>query len=465
MYVGYLNDTMFKRTATVGLAGQTYAQCAVDRQMLNYFNVEMVVNDPRAERLMLGGKVVSGKLSFYYDGNRHKDEDPTKDDLFRHLGNEQLYQFFNVVEMVVFADGDSAAAINSNLNASSLTRGIYINNSVKLSKQVVSGKIYNLGTDGSETKITLPIWVQFSIQYPERDLETVKIYLDRDAFLDEYPYTTINRVILPCDPAYILEPSKIDGVVPAVIQSTDFSFGEINPEMVVNDHSGLLTYSTKYLTKSKQGTTVAAMLPFGVMYQGAKPSTLQIREAVREKLLATELASPGVWEAILPDLFVTAQFFIIPIWDTVTVRPQGIIYPSVNNLHKLASLLPVLFPNMATEYLEDYTEILVCGQSELFLIAIPDPLNKDEFSIYKKHPTYQLHMAQDGAAYINQDPNTRDFNARLNRCMAVASGQELLADVITQEMDDLTWHSFTSCKTEYHVLSQIGYNATFNKIK
>lgn len=460
-YVGFLDDTMFKRQSMVGRSNQIYDQCVVDRQLANYFNVDMVVQDPRAERLALGGKVVKGKLAFHYDGKRHENENPNKDDSFRHIGKESLERFFNIVEMVAMANGASAAELNSNLMNSILTKDLYVNESLTLSRKVVSGTIYDIDGLTAETQISLVTWFQFDVMFPDRGMDTIKIFLDRASFMEDYPYSTINNVILPCDPLYILEPSKLDGVIPAVIKSSEFSFKDLDPSIVGEDHSGLMTYMTKFLTKSKQETTLAQLLPFGILYQGAKPSSLQIREAIRKEILTGDLATESVWEAILPDLFVVAQFFIVPIWDNFTVRPNGILYPSVINAHKCETIIPKLFPEMTSKYIEDYTEYLTCGQSELFLVSIPDPLNKDEFSIQKKHPTYQLHMAQDGQSFINQDPSTREFNTRLNRAMAVACGLEVQSDVVTQEIDGNTWHSFTSAKTEYHILSKTSYAAVF----
>lgn len=465
MYVGFLNDTMFKKQEVVYQADQIYNQLVADRQLRNYFNVEMVVNDNRSKRLTLGGKIVPGKLSYHYDGKRHEVPDNRqKDDMFKYLSNAEIEGFFNIVEMIAFANGASESELNTNLSSMSITNKYYINNSLVLSKNVVAGTIYNLDGLTPTTKISLVTWFQFDVEFPDRDPETIKVFLDRPSFMADYPYTTINNVIMPCDPIYILEPSKIPGITDAVIKSSEFSFKDLDPSIVNDDHTGLLTYFTKYITKSKLETTIAQMLPFGILYQGAKPTSLAIREAIRNEILKLDLATQTIWETILPDLFVTAQFFMVPIWDNYTVRPQGILYPSVINAEKLVSVIPAIFSQLDSKYIEKYQEIITCGQSELFIATIPDPLNKDEFSILKKHPTYQLHMAQDGNAFVNQDPATRDFNQRFNRAMAVACGSETQWDVITQKIDDLTWHSFTAAKTEYNVLSQESY-FDFFKIK
>ena len=464
MYVGFLNDTIFKKKTTVGAAATTYGQCTVDKKLLTYFNKEMVVTDPRSSRLNLGGKIVKGTISFHYDGNRHIDLDnPSKDDLFKHLTVEDLKIFFTILEMVHLANGASQDELNTNLYELGSVRAYYIKDSLKLARTVVSGTIYDIDGLTPETQISLVTHFTFDIKFPDRDIETFKVFLDRATFLDSYPYSTINNVILPCDPAYLLDPSRIDGTIDALVKAGMYSFKDLDPSIVSDDHTGLLTYTTKYYSRTGSGSVAVHYLPFGILYQGAKPPTLQIREAIRNELFKEGLASEEIWESILPDIFVTASFYLIPIWDNQVRRPQGYIYPSVVPVRKITNAITTLFPDMSEDFIKQYQELLTLGQSEIFITSIPDLLNEnDNYSILENHPTYQYHLSQDGSAFLNQDAVTRDFNIRLNRALAVAFGLELHDEIITLTVDGITWHSFTSTRVEYNVLSKASYDALFN---
>lgn len=456
-YVGYINDEQFIKHTTFSEPNKKYPQCVVDRQLGNYFHQEIQIFDPRDTRLQLGGKVVTGKISFHYDGSRHVDEkNPSNDDIFKTIPADHLKGFFNIVETVYLSNGSSVEELEATLTGTPVGTS-YIRNTLEISRKAVQGVLYDIDGLTEQTKISMPTWFSFTFTMGENKEYTFKIFTDRDTFMSEYPYSTITNVILPCAHQYLLDPSNLDGTVDAVIKSSEYSFSDIDPSIIIDDHSGLLTYYSKYITTSKNQTTVAQLLPFGILYKGVEPSSLQIREAIRNELLEPGLVSEEVWETILPDIFVVAQFFICPIWDNYTQRANGILYPSVVNAKKYTDVIAELFPSLEKSYIEQYQEMLVCGQSELFLTSIPDPLNKEEFSILAKHPTYQWHMSQEGNAFINQDPATRDFNTRLNRTMSVACDAETHVDVLTQEIDNLTWHSFTSGKTEYHILSQQSY--------
>lgn len=457
MYIGYLDDPLFRKKEYISNADKPYPVCVMDRQIGNYFHENIRAQDPRDERLQLGGKLVKGTISFHYDGSKH---DP---DFFDQLPNDFLKSFFDIMEMIYTANGDSRETINYNLKTNLLTKDWYVSDTLVLSRKLVMGTIYNIDGVTPTTEINLVTYFDFNVKFTDRDEETFRVFLDRASFLADYPLSTINRVVLPANKIYILDPTQISGPVEMMIKSNEFSFADLDRSIIDEDHSGLLTYFTKYITKSPSATQ---LLPFGILYQGARPSSLEIREAIRKELLKDGIAEASVWETILPDLFVIAQFFIVPMWDNRSARSYGYIFPSIINAEKYKNVISQIFPNLDDSFVKTYQEMLTCGQSELFLTSIPDPLNKDKFSLLKEHPSYQYHMSQDGAVFTNMDPSTQDFNKRLNRTMAVANGESVsLPDIVDNVLDDLTWHSFTSNKVEYNILSRASYYEILNIVE
>ncbi len=462
MYVGFLNDTIFRKKTTIDTTATVYKQCVIDKKIQTYFNKETIITDPRPSRLHLGGKVVTGELSFHYDGKRHAPDNIPDVDLFRQLDEDQLKAFFIVVETVALANGSSQDELNTNLYTSGATKEYYVRDTLRLSRHIVPATVYDIDGLTPETLISLVTHFDFTLSFPEKDPVEFRIFLDRDDFLSSYPYSTITNVIVPCDPAYLLDPRRIDGTIDALVKSGTYSFKDLDPSIGVDDHTGLLTYTTRYISSLKSGSTSVHMLPFGILYQGAKPTSLQIREAIRNELFAEGLASENLWEACLPDIFITAQFYIIPAWDNQVRRPQGYVYPSIISAEKVNKLISTVLPDLDSVYIKQYQEILTLGYSEIFLSSIPDPLNSEEhFAILDCHPTYQYHMSQDGTAFLNQDNSTRDFNIKLNRALAVAFGAEVHPEVLTQTVDGLTWHTFSCARVEYHILSKASYNRAF----
>jgi len=452
MIYGFITDTVFHPKSTVSLKENIPNVCYLDDNMVNYFHEHGVVTDPRTERLAYNNQSISGTIQFHFDTS--KQEDPT---IFSSkITTEEYEKLFSIFENIYLANTKSLVTIESILSTNSNWKDVYVAKSLTLSPVKVTATMINpSGT------LQMATWFRFKVKFAAiTDPLEFKIWVGRDAFNEDYPLSTICKVVLPVDPRYILDPSKASGPVDMLIKSNEYSFGELEIPVAGGDHSGFLTYKTKYVLRKPVSTQ---LLPFGILYQGAQPTTMEIREAIRNVLLDLGIASQQQWEDVLPDLFVVGIFYMLPIWDHVTIRPERKFFPSVIALNKFNDKLSQVFPSYEGTYIPDHQEVLTCAQSEIFILALADILNEsDKQSIYSLHPTYQFHNQMD-SAFANMDSITQDFSIRLNRCMAVAMGETTLADVTTNIIDEKIWFSFVSNKVEYHILSKESYNEVFAK--
>jgi len=453
MLYGFLTDDIFikKQNSYLGTF-EAPNVCFLTERVSNYFHQKGVVIDTRTERLTFQNKKITGNMMFFFDKSKYETS------IFDDMVSDQIKIFFNILERVSLANGENVHDIERDILQDSTLREHYVEDSLKLATKSVTATIPYIDSSTKNVEIQMPYYFDIELNFPPSEKEVLRVWLSVDSFLLDYPLSTITDVILPCDHSYILNPDKATGVIDMLIKSNQFSFKELDDPVKTGDHSGFFTYNTKYLVKSSHDVN---MLPFGILYQGAKPTSLEIRKAIRDKLLGYGTASKEVWETILPDLFVTGQFFLIPLWNNTTLRPEKEMYPSICDIKKITQVMPVVFPNMEESFIEQYQEIIVIGQSEIFITTIPDPLNEKEFSIQKIHPTYQYHMQQD-PAFIYQESKTREFNTRLNRCMAVAQGESTVTDVIRNEFDGLIYLSFVASGIEYHMLTEESYNELFS---
>lgn len=454
MYYCFLHDELFYNKTIIAVADAPYPVCILDRTVGNYFHEKIMVTDPRDERVAHFNKHVNGKLRLFFDGSKHD-----TNHLFKRLSSEQIATMFAMLETISLANGESEKDLDRELATAAAYKNIYVEGSLKLSKRILAAVIPKIDSTTEKTEISVVSHFDIEFHYAgELEPTKFRIYLSRQEFLDNYPLSTINAVGLPADHKYILNPSLSTGVIDMMIKSTEFSFGELESSVITEDHSGIFTYFTKYVTSDPAATQ---LLPFGIMYQGAKPTSLEIRKAIRDKLLGYGTADKAVWEQILPDLFVTAQFYIAPMWNNYTMRIEGVTYPSIIDVKMLTSTMGEVFPNLDEKYVQQYQELLTYGHKEIFLVSIPDPLNESKFSIKEIHPTYQYHAHSD-SAFDNMDVHTREFNGRLNAAMAVAYG-ETPADnnTVINKIDDRTWFAFVSGGVEYLILSKEDYQIIF----
>lgn len=490
MIYGFLEDKSFYPDKTIDL-GESDLPLAgyLGSNEEAYFYTKAIVLDPREERLQHNNKDISGLIKFYFDNYKVDDEE----NIFSSIVTERLKVLFNIIERIYMADQESIDSIEESLlnestytikSDSSLLFG-YKEGTLKLSKSTVGVTSYQ--TTGNFT-ISLPYYFQFTI-IDSNIVEggssvtneySFRIWLSRQGFLDDYPLSTIVKVILPCDHTYILDPTKFTNAINAVINSAGFSFPKIDANdekdnifhnnlgtVSTTDNSGLFTYYTKYVT----GSQSTVQLPFGILYKGAQPTTAMIRKAIREHLLGFGDASESIWKELLPELFVIAQFYFIPIWDHKTERVERTMYPSVIGLKQFKNRFEALQPDVDSSYIDNYQEVITSAQSEIYITTLPDILNENNiFSIYGIYPTYQNH-SQTEPAYAYQTDETKEFNRKLNRCMSVLMGESVTeGDITMTTIDENKYGSFVSSAidenndivtVEFHVLSEESYNKIY----
>lgn len=455
MYYMFYNDSIFKDITTIYEVDKIYPACVYDRMIGNYFAHNTEILDPREKRLSFNSQPNLGKISLYYDNSKY--DDP----VFTKLDTDQLSVLFKITEYISLSINKTIETIDTELSEDESTSMYYITGSARLSMAPkIEATIHKLNDEIPVTKhvINLPPYIEFKTNFTGSEQEEFRIYLGRNYFLNNYPLSTITQVIEPCDHSYLLNPDKATSIVDMLVKSNEFTMNSLRTPVEDEDHSGLYVYKTKFIVNGG-----VQYLPFGILYQGAQPSVLEIRKAIREQLLSYGSADKEIWENILPDLFVIATWYIVPFWGNSTLKSTGTMYPSVGNLNTFSKLIPQVFPELDNEFIETYEEFLTCGYIELFFASIPDPLNEKLFSIREMYPTYQYHLAQDGTGYNNMDENAKAFSKVFNNCVAVSLGETTSEQVSTNTIDGKLWYTFTSGEVEFNLLSKESYQDMMNK--
>ncbi len=440
MIYGFLTDTMYEQFPVLDYGTSSLPPvCFLDDQIENYFNRKLSVRDPRTNR---NAPTFEGVIKLHFDADKLEE-----DHIFTELLPQQLADVFSLFEKIYTAGTKATEILEQELTTDPLYSTFYVPDTLLLGRTYVDTGL------PAEHPSPEQMVDCFSLEVVFNEVNTsFKIWMNRAKFAADYPLSTISKVILPCDHSYLLNPSKFANIVETIIKSNEFSFSELSTDITTGDHSGLLTYKTKYNVSS----TTVKLMPFGILYKGAVPSSLDIREAIRTKLIGYGTAPAEVWESLFPDLFVTGQFFIVPVWDNVSVRTDRVMYPSICNIKKLKNILPGIFPNLPPNFVEDHQEVFTCAHSEIFLLSIPDPLNANQFSLLAVHPTYQFYSPQN-QTHAYMEPKSKDFSIRLNRCMAVLAGETVLEEFVENKFDDRRYLSFVSYGIEYHILFKEDY--------
>lgn len=441
---GFIEDSIFWKKRTVDLEksidiGLGY----LDDIVINYFNKIGKVNDVRTERLDMQGEIPNGNLAVYFDVSKMADNGP-----FINVDDEDVKNFMNLVEKIYLTQNRTETELNNLLiSDDDIYRNYYVENTVHRSSN------YTMITPfGMRSELKVYDWIEFNMLINGSESK-FKLWINNDAFKRNYPLTTVTAVIPPCEPKYLLDPTLQENAVTAIVNSSGSIFTNIDKGTTGVDHTGTLSYRTKWVVSSQ----IIPEVQFGLMYQGAVPTSLEARKYIREYLYSLGIAPESVWESRFPDLYITAQFFIIPIWDNVTLRPDnkyGNVYPAIVSHEKLYKDTIRIMPSFEVDWIAKNMEVITNPFNPTICTVIADPLNElGHFSLRDILDTYQAYTPDD-VNYDYQESNAKEFSRYFGKAMAILYGEDVSSIVGFGQnvFSDRRYLSFTSNKIEYHVL-------------
>lgn len=440
---GFIEDSIFWKKRTVDLEksidiGLGY----LDDILINYFHKIGKVNDVRTERSDILGEIPNGQLAVYFDVSKMESNGP-----FINVSDEDVKHFMDVIEKIFMTQNRTETELNNELLSSDLYHDYYVENTVHRS----SG--YTMVTPtGMRSELKIYDWIEFNMLINGSESK-FKLWLNNVAFKVGYPLTTVTTVVPPAEPRYLLDPSLQTTAITAVVNSAESIFNNMDRGTTGVDHTGTLAYRTRWVVSSQNIPEVR----FGLMYQGAAPTSLEARAYIRNYFTGLGIAQESVWESKFPDLYVTAQFFIIPNWGNITLRPDnkyGNVYPSIISHEQIYQDTVRILSSFTTDWITDNMQILTNPFNPALCSVVPDPLNEEgRFSLRHILSTYQG-FTPDDTNYDYQESNAKEFSRYFGKAMAILYGEDVtsITGFIQNVFNGRRYLSFTSNKIEYHVL-------------
>lgn len=444
MILGFLNDpAMYSNTNPIH---RDIASAAgyLDDYADDYFVTPALITDKRSSRLTIFANPAIEKQSFVFDEVHVAEAED-----FSGAPVAEVNRLLNVMETAFLTQNKTVEQINSTLNAAVSDYEGYQYESLSRAASVVNARIAL--TDNSFLDITVPNWIQFDFRIHEKTL-TFKIWIGLDAFKTEYPNSNITKVIFPFAASKMVS-AAFPNVTEAIVESNTYLIQKMNEEMQARENTGAMLHGVEYNHTSVSGDYE---LPFCVMYKGAAPSPLGMKNAIRDALNEVPGIEQNTWVSLFPSLFTSNEFFVMPIWDNTTVLPTFILDKSIIDLQHILNKVREIWPSWSVEHINNYVEILTVAGAEIILAVIPHPDNTLKTLGTVEHRTYQAISTTD-PDMDKQEDHTREFGIQLNKCIAKLQGSTNDATFSDSVIDNKAWLSFDEHFVSYHVLKKESY--------
>ncbi len=394
----------------------------------NYLVDEKFRFDGRAVRSTVLSDIAKGQMAIHIDASKNT----VAGDIvgWGTMSDPERDALFSIIEYLEFTT-DGVVAAEAHLVSDTVTYLGYIADSLDLATSTTT-----VDVTCDSTVINAPVinWVKFGINIGGEDVE-FKLWLSESGFATDYPHSTITKVIWPCDPDRFLDMATAYGsVMDAVARSAQFSNGDIDPQVVGTDHSGMFPFETRYVHN-----TVNHIFSFGLMYKGARPTSMEATTYVRNALLDIN-PDDTIWRALFPDLFIDGAFYLVPMWDNSFVpSPTITAYRSTIDHAAILSKMVEIFPGYDLGDLTNKLGLMNVSAAEMIIGTIGDSGNTTDATLGEVFPTYIAVDATQSVPWNQQSVTARDFNVAVSDAMGVALGASNTNFIPTETIDGRDW--------------------------
>lgn len=446
--VCFLEDTYLQKATYVDINNQSDQGVGkIDSILLDYFNVQTAITDRRVERLSILATPAMGTMKLWFDNYYIENSE-----IWKYISSLQYHKIFNILEACTLHQNVTIGTLDTILSTDPAFMDIYTTGTVILSSTRSSCSVQTT----EQISITVPKQFQFTVSIPVNgeiyDI-TFKVFVDRETFKETYPHTTVTKVVSPFDPAYFFGGVVYSNIYDAVCSSQEFANSRIDEAIGEFDQTGAYLFKTKYVPD----TNVYYNIPFQIFHKGPKrPTTAMCRQAIKEYLLGLNMANEQTVKRLFPELFIECLFYIVPMWDMLTSRPDRVIYTAISdNLSVVWDKVNKFIPMTYTEFLTKGS-VLLNGQNDMFSFVYPDALNTDLSTIREVYPTFTAHSSQE-AEYEYMDTADKAFASLLNRCFSVLNGESVSTTFIEVTIEGHRYLTFSSGKAEIYILTKDSY--------
>ena len=454
----FLNDEAFANVGSGSVVRYsdivTSGVGMLDDNLLNYFNDHAVFLDPITDTEFMHSRrsrctvdqvsavAAKGRMTVHFDMDRVLDDEGEQSstvlDAFQILDSDttdsarqekvmRRAALFNILDTVFMAHratdmpcsrDEIDGMLSSNLNTSTTYYG-YVSGSLNLSTTTTNAK-YRMDSGSVSTEKAFWDGCSFDFEYESGKTCSFHVWLSAVAFKENYPFSTIVDIIYPCSPEWILNPSS-PSQVEAVIAASEYKDTQLDTAVTERDHSGVAMCSSVYNVLNMDGL----VLSFAVLYKGAAPSSRDMRQKIRDKLLNeindndALIGTEQQWRECLPDFFIESEFYLIPIFSQMGQVGGSTIEQTICPYRKIHTIASTVVDTLTPMEILERMEILQVPGHRMYIAAVPADLTSDITSVLAVHPTYQALDAIDetNAHWNTMTENTKDFARDLAKCL------------------------------------------------
>lgn len=460
MIYAFLYDSAFlNNTSAIDSVRKTGGIGVLSSTALSYFVTPQEFVDPRPHRASNLNLPFSTKAHLILDQAQYATVLSQIQSTWTLTEQENL---FAIIDQLFFAYAVNASIPSVELSLAQWPQ--FLANSLVISTTNSTAPVYDT-TPGAT--IICPDCVTFTFVTANSTQYEFQIWLNNTLFTTQYPLSTIAVVVPPVPLAelYTLNvTTSTDNILSTALVSSATNQQTLQSYIQSAQYSGYVAQTVLFYDAN--GNTAA--VEFNLLYNGAAPGSIAIRTAIRNLIEAaiagtSQIAPIGNligWQALLPSLFVTEVFYLLPMWDVTTSLVNSIIYPNITSIQQALTDAELALYDVSAGFITSNLSLLSVFYNDMTVLAIPDAGNNpNRFALLAEHPTYQ-NVATTNPAFATMTTETKQFAAFLGAALSYAAGNtntNIALSTYTPPNDTRMYITFTVSDVVYYVMTKTVY--------
>lgn len=462
---GFLYDSAFLNVGSgIDPVRKNGGMCVLSSQALSYFVNPQEFTDPRTARATNLNALFSTKSRLIVDQSEFSSFLSDTQTIWTTTERDNL---FAIIDQLCFAYNSSATSAQIELALATWPQ--YLTSSFVYSTTHTVSTVYDTTP---ATAITCPDYVTFFFVIANGTQYQLRIWLNNALFYADYPLSTISVVVppLPLSELYTLSiTSATDNVFNTARISSSTSQQSLQSYIQSGQYSGYYAQNVVFV----DGSGNSAAVEFNLLYNGCVPGAIAVRTAIRNLIIATIAGTDTVagvgtlagWKALIPSMFVTEVFYLVPMWDATTSLINVIIYPNIVSIAKVFTDIEKALYDLQVGYITANLDIMTAYYNSMTVLAVPDAANDPtRLSLIGEHSTYQ-DVATTNPAFASMTISTQQFSSLLGSALSAAFGNAVVNSLLstyTPPNDTRSYITFTVADVIYYVMTKASYLSLVN---
>ena len=405
----FLYDSAFlNNTSAIDPVRKTGGTCVLSSTALSYFVTPQEFVDPRPHRATNLSLPFTTKSHLILDQTQYAAVLSQIQSVWTLTEQENL---FAIIDQLCFAYAVNASVSSVELSLAQWPQ--FLANSLVFSTTNSVATVYDT-TPGAT--ITCPDYVTFTFVTANSTQYEFRIWLNNSVFVTQYPLSTIAVVVPPVPLAELYTLNVItstDNILATALVSSSTNQQTLQSYIQSAQYSGYVAQNVLFY----DGNGNTANVEFNLLYNGVAPGSIAIRTAIRNLIEVALTGSSQVapigtlsgWQALLPSLFVTEVFYLLPMWDATTSLINSIIYPNIISIQQAFTDADLALYDVPAAFITANLNLLSVFYNDMNVLAVPDAGNNpNRFALLAEHPTYQ-NVATTSPAFATMTTETKQF--------------------------------------------------------